>query len=229
MGDGSAGRAGDTAMGGGRGGGDSGAGDRGGAAGAGVDERPPFVDGCADLDRNGVGDCKETLLKNADFETDISDWTAEQDTLLEWNMHDAWGVEGTSGSALVSSVGVLDPNSDNAVLRAASQCVAVGGMQLVTVYANAFVESGQPDLTGRAQIVVFFFDGDNCTGAFTNSFTTPQPLDTDGIDTWLELKAGSVTGLSTKSILVKLGLSRAYKAESFRARFDNLLVKAQTP
>ena len=222
-GHGSAGRAGATAAA-GRGGAD----DNGGSAG-GVDESPPIVDGCVDLDQNGVGDCEETLVKNADFEADVSDWTAEQDTLIELDTHDAWGVGGTPGSALVSSIGVLDPNSENAVLRAASQCVAVGGMQLVTVYANAFVESGQSDPTGRAQVVVFFFDGDNCTGAFTNSFTTPQPLNTDGIDTWLTLKAGSVTGLSTQSILVKLGLSRAYSAESFRARFDNVLVRAQTP
>jgi hypothetical protein len=223
-GSGSAGRAGSLATG-GSGGSSAGAG--GGAAGMGVDE-PPIVDGCVDLDRNGIGDCKETLLKNADFSSDVADWTAEMDATLEWDEHDASGEEGTSGSALVSSVGVIDPTSDNSVLRAASQCVAVGSMQLVTAYANTFVEPGQ-DQTGRAQIVVFFFDGEGCTGAFTSSFTTPQPLGTDGVGAWLELKAGSVTSLSTKSMLVKLGLSRPSKAASFHARFDNVLVRAQPP
>jgi len=201
----------------------------GGSAGAGVVvEEPPLVDGCVDLDRNGTGDCKETLLENADFESDVGDWTPDMDTSLEWDEHDAWGPAGRSGSALVSSIGVIDANSDNSVLRAAGQCLPAGSMQLVTAYANAYVESGQ-DPTGRAQIVIFFFDGEDCTGAFTNSFTTPQPLGTDGVETWLELKAGSVTTLATKSMRVKLSLSRAYKAESFRARFDNVLVKVQPP
>jgi hypothetical protein len=167
---------------------------------------------------------------NADFGIDVSDWTVGADTTLEWDEHDAWGdQDGSSGSALLSSVGVIDANNDSSVLRAASQCVAVGSMQLVTAYANVFVEPGQDDPTGRAQIVVFFFDGEDCRGAFTVSFTTPQPIAGDGVGAWLELKAGSVTTLSTKSILVQLGLSRAYKAESFRARFDNVLVKAQAP
>ena len=156
-------------------------------------------------------------------------WMAESGTTLDWDEHDASSKDGSSGSAFVSSVGVIDPNSDNSALRAASQCVSVGGSLLVTAYAQAFVEAGQPDSAGRAQIVVFFFDGEDCTGAFTNSFTTPQPIDTNGLDHWLELKAGSVTSLSTKSMLVKLGLSRAFNAESFSARFDNILVKAQTP
>ncbi|MEI9953451.1 MAG: hypothetical protein WDO74_31845 [Pseudomonadota bacterium] len=213
---GSAGRAGSPATGG-----------SGGAAGGGVDE-PPFVGGCADLDRNGTGDCNETILKNADFIGDVSDWMAETDTTLEWDERDAWAGDVTSGSALVSSIGVIDPNNDNSVLRSASQCVAVDGMQLVTVYVNTFVEPGQ-DPTGRAQVVVFFFDGPGCTGAFTNSFTTPQPLNIDGVGKWLELKAGSVAGVGTKSMLVKLGLARAYRAESFSARFDNVLVKTQPP
>ncbi len=220
---GSAGRAGTAATGGSGGT----AASNGGAAGGGVDG-PPFVGGCADLDRNGTGDCNETILKNADFVGDVSDWMAEMDTTLEWDEHDAWDGDATSGSALVSSIGVIDANNDNSVLRSASQCVAVNGMQLVTVYVNTFVEPGQ-DPTGRAQVVVFFFDGPGCTGAFTNSFTTPQPLNIDGVGKWLELKAGSVAGVGTKSMLVKLGLARAYRAESFSARFDNVLVKAQPP
>ena len=194
----------------------------------GSSDAPPIIGGCVDLDRNGTGDCQETLVKNADFKSDVSDWNAELDATIEWDEHDAWPSGSASGSALVSSVGVIDANNDNSVIRAASQCVAAGSMQLVTAYANAFVDSGQ-DATGRAQIIVFFFDGEGCTGAFTNSFTTPQPVDSDGLDQWIELKAGSVTGLATKSVLVKLALSRSYSAASFHARFDNVLVKVQQP
>jgi hypothetical protein len=75
---------------------------------------------------------------------------------------------------------------------------------------------------------VFFFDVRDCTGAFTTSFSTPQPLDSKS-DAWLDLKAGSVSGVSTQSALVKLAISKPFRAEAYRARFDNVLVKVQSP
>jgi hypothetical protein len=103
----------------------------------------------------------------------------------------------------------------------------VTGKQLVTVYANAFVDAGQ-DPNGHAEVDVFFFDAAACSGALSASFVTPQPLDAE-TDTWLSLKAGAVSGEYTKSVLVKLGVSKPFSAPSFSARFDNVLVKIQAP
>lgn len=186
----------------------------------------PTVGGCADLDTNGISDCSETLAKNADFKQDVQAWLAETDVTLTWDPMNAGG-NPPSGSALVASIGVIDANATGAALRAASQCLPVTGKRLVTVYANARVDPGQ-DPDGHAEVDVFFFDAPGCTGNLASSFSTPQPLDAmPGV--WLNLKAGSVSGELAQSMLVKLALSKPFRAPSFQARFDNVLVKVQSP
>lgn len=185
-----------------------------------------LIDGCADLDENGVGDCRETLAKNASFGADVSDWQPELDAIAAWDEANA-NQDLPSGSALVRAEGVVESTIPGSALRAVSQCVAVGAKQLVTVYANAFVPAGQ-DGAGRAEIDVFFFESGDCSGSSNKSFVTPQPLD-GGVDRWLALKAGQVAEDATRSVLVKLAILKPFKAASFEARFDNVLVRTQTP
>ena len=45
---------------------------------------PGLVDGCADLDTDGVADCKTTLVKNASFTSGVGDWTADPNVELVW-------------------------------------------------------------------------------------------------------------------------------------------------
>jgi hypothetical protein len=202
--------------------------DAGAAGDAGAVEPAPIptVDGCADLDMNGVADCQETIVTNPDFKQDTSAWSAETDTTLTWDPSDAIG-DASSGSALVASQGVIDADASGAALRAASQCVPVASKQLVTAYANALVDTGQ-DADGHAEIDVFFFDGSSCQGTFTGSFSTPQPLDA-APGSWITLHAGSVAGNTVKSALVKLAISKPFRAASFQASFDNVLIKVQSP
>lgn len=186
----------------------------------------PTVGGCADLDTNGIPDCSETIANNADFKQDVQGWLAETDVTLTWDPMNAAG-DPPSGSAVVASTGVIDANATGAALRAASQCLPVAGKRLVTVYANARVDAGQ-DPDGHAEVDVFFFNAPGCTGNLASSFSTPQPLDAmPGV--WLNLKAGSVSGELAQSMLVKLALSKPFRAASFGARFDNVLVKVQSP
>ena len=184
------------------------------------------VDGCADLDGNGIADCRETIVVNADFKQDTSGWTAEMDASLSW-VNDSAAGDSPSGSALVASTGVIDANASGAALRDASQCVPITSKQLVTAYANAFVEAGQ-DSQGVAEIDVFFFDAEDCGGTFTGSFSTPQPTD-GAVGSWITLRAGAVSSDTAKSALVKLAISKPFRAAAFRARFDNVLVKVQSP
>jgi len=183
----------------------------------------PVVDGCADLDSNKVADCSETIVKNPDFKADVNRWFAGMDTTVVWNEANAGDLP--SGSALVASEGVIEEGGAGLALRAAQQCVPIDGAKLVLVYANAFVDSDQ-DEQGRAEIDLAFFDSEDCTGALSTSFTTPQPLDA-GPGVWLTLKAGSVSGATTKSAQVKLSLLKPFRAKSFQAQFDNVLVKAE--
>jgi hypothetical protein len=199
----------------------SGAGGLGGEAG----QSEPTVGGCADLDQDGVADCTQTIVTNPDFKLDALGWTADPDTALTWDAKNAGG-EPPSGSALVSSSGVIDANAVGAALRAASQCVPVAGKRLLAVYANAWVDAGQDPL-GHAEVDVFFFDADGCAGSSVTSFSTPQPLDA-AVETWLTLKAGALSAETTKSALIKLAVSKPFRADSFQARFDNVLVRLET-
>lgn len=181
---------------------------------------------CPDLDGNQIADCAETRVTNPGFATSVEAWLPEMDSLLSWVQNDANGNR-ESGSALLSSVGVIDAAASGSALRAASQCLPVAGKQLISVYGNAWVD-GDQDAAGLAQIVVFFFDGDDCAGAFTSSFNTPQPLDGKR-DSWLVLKAGGVAPSSNRSVSIKLAIAKPFRAASFQARFDNVLVKIQSP
>lgn len=196
-------------------------GDSSGGAGGGANA-PIMIDGCLDLDEDGIADCEETLLRNATFNTDVEAWHADDEADLLWDARNAAG-DSPSGSALVTATGDTAIGAQGMVQESASQCLEVTGKQLVTVYANALVETSQPT-SGLAQISVLFFDSAACSGAYVTSFSTPQPLDALR-DEWFALKAGSVTGPGTRSVLVRLVVMRPLDAASFQARFDNVLLK----
>ncbi len=206
--------------------GDAGAGSSAGGSGAQggqTNSAQPLIDGCADLNMNQVADCNETLVSNPDMNKNVDVWAPDPDTTIGWDKGNAWG-DTPSGSALVASPGVIDANAVGSALRAAAQCIPVAGKKLITVYANAFVDSGQ-DPEGHAEVDVFFFNQPACAGTSTSGFSTPQPLDA-ATDTWLTLKAGSLSSDSTQSLLVKLAISKPFHADSFRARFDNVLLRS---
>jgi hypothetical protein len=185
----------------------------------------PLVEGCPDLDGNGVGDCDETLLKNSDFKVDVADWNPDTDTTVTWDAANAAG-DVASGSALVASTAPASSGAAGSTLRVVRQCLPVTGKQLLLAYANVLVDASQP-AAGHAELDVYFFDVAACAGAYVTTFYTPQPLDASTYS-WLTLKAGSVSGPNTKSALVTLALSVPLSAASFSARFDNVLVKIQT-
>ncbi|MET0792629.1 MAG: hypothetical protein ABW061_14005, partial [Polyangiaceae bacterium] len=185
--------------------GDAGAGPSAAGSGAQGGQSEPLVGGCADLNMNQVPDCTETAVTNPDMKEDVAGWVADPDTSVDWNDDNAWG-DTPSGSALVASSGVIDANAVGAALRAAAQCVPITGKKLITVFGNAFVDANQ-DPQGHAEIDVFFFDQPACAGSSNTGFSTPQPLDAS-VGNWLTLKAGSLTNESTRSILVKLAISK---------------------
>ena len=199
-----------------------------GRAGSGGEAGQPeqLVAGCADLDGNGIADCTETLVTNPDFKSDVSGWEsgADPDTTISWDPRNSWP-EPSSGSALVASTGVIDANAIGAALRGASQCVSVAGKRLVTVYANAFVDNAQ-DQQGHAEIDVFFFDTADCTEMSVDGFSTPQPLGKT-VGSWITIKAGAISAVTTKSALVKIAVSKPFRAPAFEARFDNVLVRSE--
>jgi hypothetical protein len=49
-----------------------------------LDHRKLYL-GCADLDTDGVADCKSTLLETPSFTDDVSPWVAVGDAALSWD------------------------------------------------------------------------------------------------------------------------------------------------
>jgi hypothetical protein len=201
--------------------------DDGAAAGApSAVDQPPIatVDGCPDLDTDGVSDCQETTVANPDFARDINNWTAQAGATLSWGHEDALS-SGNSGSALLVATGSMDAPGSTQVT--AGQCIMVSGKQLVIAYANALIDEGQ-DRDGQASLHVAFFDSAGCVGNSSSDFTTPAPLDATA-GAWLTIQAGSVSSETTKSARVELALSKPLQAQSFQAHFDNILLEVRPP
>ena len=183
---------------------------------------PPLVDGCADLDTDGVADCSVTLVKNAAFQSDTSDWIGVMGSSLAWDARNALG-DDPSGCALLTAQGSTDVDG-TARLRA-SQCVRVTEGQLVIAYANAWVEASAADDSARAELQVSYFAAEDCSGTATGYFVTPPSAATGA---WVTIQAGGVTEPATRSALVELIGVKPNRAESLSACFDNVMVRAKT-
>jgi hypothetical protein len=181
------------------------------------------VGDCADLDQDGVADCQETLLTNPSFEADVMHWNADAGASLTWDPRDALGASGSGSALLAAASSAFDAGGSSLVT--AGQCVPVSGGQIVIAYANAWVDDGQ-DSSGKAAVYVDFYDASDCTGVSTSSFSTPQPLDASA-GNWLTLKAALLTSTATHSARVMLAIEKPFVAQSFHARFDNVLLKTQ--
>jgi hypothetical protein len=193
-----------------------------GGAGGDVVQPPTIatVDGCPDLDADGVSDCQQTLVANAGFATNVASWHADTGASLTWDPRDALN-DATSGTALLSAAsGAFD--SGGSSLVTASQCIAVTGGQIVIAYANVLIDKGQ-DSTGQAAIYVDLFGASGCAGTAASTFFTPMPEDASAGE-WLTLQAGLKSSGGTQSARVMLAIEKPFQAESYHARFDNILV-----
>jgi hypothetical protein len=193
-----------------------------GGAGGDVVQPPTIatVDGCADLNGDGVADCQQTLVANATFDSNVASWHADTGASLTWDPRDSLNA-GTSGTALLSAAsGAFDAGGSSLVT--ASQCITVTGGQIVITYANVFIDKGQ-DSSGQAAIDVDLFGAPGCAGTATSSFSTPMPENASpGV--WLAEQAGLKSPNGTRSALVRLAIDKPFQADSYHARFDNILV-----
>jgi hypothetical protein len=171
------------------------------------------VDGCADLDTDGVADCKTTLTTNSAFSEDVSGWHALGDTELAWEEKNAFE-DLPAGSALVKSASAQ---------ASAEQCVALEGSNLLVIaYASAFVDDNTE--LGQAQLLVSFFESANCAGESWAYFETPPSTVSNS---WTTIHAGAVPRLAIGSVsLALVGVKPAGSSE-IRVYFDNIMLKTK--
>jgi hypothetical protein len=185
----------------------------GGAGGAAASD---LVDGCADLDTDGIADCTVTLVSNPSFTSDVSDWAPIGDANLSWDPQNALSDQ-PSGSAKLSS---------STARASAVQCVALSGEQLVVAYANAFVDSGSDATPAQAELEVSFFESADCSGERTRYFETPANAATGA---WTTIQAGGLSKATTSSVSIALLGFKAASASELIVYFDNLMLTAKAP
>lgn len=176
-----------------------------------------LVDGCADLDTDGVADCMATLVTTPSFTSDVEGWSAVDETALEWDSKNA-SSDKPSGSAKLS--GQLT------TLRA-MQCVPLSGKQVVIAYASAFVEADEDDEDGtRALVEVSYFNHDDCSGESEGLFETPP---SSASNEWTTVQAGGISNKTTQSVSIALVAVKADASANDAVYFDNVMLKAQEP
>jgi hypothetical protein len=187
------------------------------ASGSGGDETPGLVDGCADLDTDGVADCEVTIVDNASFGSDVSPWLADAGTELGWAAEDAL-LDESSGSAQLKTAGAR---------AAAAQCVVVAEKELVIAYANAFVQPapGAED-SGHARLEVSFFESHDCSGERFGFFETPPSTVTGA---WTTVHAGGLSPEATRSVFLALVGHKPAALAKVAVAFDNVMLKTKTP
>lgn len=176
-----------------------------------------LVNGCADLDTDGIADCEATLLGNPSFPEDVDAWTPEGATTLTWAPKNALS-DGPSGSAQLSA---------NTVRASAAQCARLSGGGLVIAYASAFVEaSGDSDDSARAVLEAALFASPDCSGESHGHFETPPSA---VLAEWTTIHAGAPSSSDTRSASLALVGAKAASAAQVTVYFDNVMLKEQAP
>jgi hypothetical protein len=115
---------------------------------------------------------------------------------------------------------VSEPSDEDGVIgAAAAQCLEVEGGTQLEVAGNVFIEPDQGD--GLATLAVWSFESDDCSGARLDAFELAHSQ--TGI--WLAVSGAPTTPAATRSLLVRLGVTKSVRAASFEVLFDNVLVR----
>ena len=194
------------------------AGDPSSEAGAGGATQAPRA--CPDLDENGVEDCDETLVQNADFSFGISLWKPEPDVIIQSSQEDA-SENSPAGSLSVSSVRTFD--SEALVEVGASQCIALPGVGEYAFFAQLFLAGEQE--SGSARLAALFFEFENCTGQAIGSYDSDTITDTDE---WIIAGGIAEAPDGTASVSIRLMTVKPFQQETLEVLFDDVLLVAQS-
>jgi hypothetical protein len=194
------------------------AGDPGPEAGAGGTAQAPRT--CPDLDENGVEDCTETLVENADFSFGIALWKPEPDVIIRSSQED--GSENSpAGSLSVSSVRTFD--SEALVEVGASQCIALPGEGEYAFFAQLFLAEEQE--SGSARLAALFFESEDCTGEASGSFDTDTVADSGE---WIVTGGVAQAPELSASVSIRLMTVKPFQQETLEVLFDDVLLAPQS-
>ena len=111
---------------------------------------------------------------------------------------------------------------DGDSIAVADQCLAVSDGTVLQVFANAVIDAGS--VAGRAAIGLWFFAAEGCAGGTPNEVF--ETLEEFTAGKTLILRGAKGVSPQIKSVRVRLGVIKPFRAETFSVRFDNILVRA---
>ena len=193
---------------------------KGGTSGGGTSGGSGASAPCPDIDQNGTVDCDETVVSNADFDSDADEWNAEMLSGLAWNEIDARSV---SNSGSVDVTNENSGGSEVATISAASQCVVVYAGTTYMFASEVFVPPGQP-AGGFGALNMVFYDQPDCVGQILDSGFAPSTSN-NFWQTVTLVKKGPPGAISAA---IRLGAVKALNMPPYVARFDNVLFHPTT-
>jgi len=175
-----------------------------------------LVDGCADLDTDGVADCTVTLVQNPSFTSDVDGWTAMAGATWMWDPQNALD-DTPSGSGKLT---VETPRGS------AVQCVPLTSTnEIIVAWANVFVEPPDDDSAhNQADVSATFFTSSDCSGVTAGSFEAPA---SDVKGAWSVVNAGGVPLMPIGSVSVALNAIKDTPAASASVYFDNVMLETK--
>lgn len=188
------------------------------------DSPPPdmmrIIGECPDLDGNGTLDCKESLVMNPDFKSNVQGWTAEVDVTAAFATGDGDGNK-QSGSMVVTNS--IRSNGEGSSMAGARQCIAAMPGKSYALHGQMFIIGGQ-GMGAQAGVSLQFFAGAGCTGARTGGYTSTL---VDRPNLWQVVQGVAAAPAMAGSVEVRLVVVKSFKQDPIRVLFDNILIKAR--
>ena len=176
--------------------------------------------GCYHFGEDGGPDCGDTLVQNADFNRNLTDWKpGNAFGTIDWAAKDSQDSR-RSGSIAVANT--YQAQNDGQVAAHGAQCVSVTPGVIYTFTAEAYIPDGQS--YGYGVLDVWFYSEENC-GGLPDGGVYNVTL-TDVIGKWVPLIPGSLIAPdSAKSMSVRLGAQKPIRSKPpFQALFDAVRV-----
>ena len=198
---------------GGQGGQSSGTAGAGGAA-------SPTSDGCPDLDGNGIRDCVESLVPNADFASGIAGWTPETGITQSFSSSDGKG-DPHSGSLAITNP-IQSQMASGLTMAGSSLCLPNTTASAYDVYLQVSVGPAS-DGVAQGGITFNFYPTADCSG--DPSGMAPTTLLDQTISGWRLVQEIIRPGQGTHSLSMRLVVVKPFDELSAQVGFDNLLVR----
>lgn len=178
---------------------------------------------CPDLDRNGIMDCRESLVANPDFGVGATGWTAEFGVTQSAPGN---GVTPTAASGALAIVNTTEANTPGSSMAGSAQCLAARADVAYGLDVEVFIPAAEDTMT-LAGAALQTFPTPDCSGA-ANTVVSPALIDAaGGVATWQVVHAMVPAPAGTMSLSVRLVVVKPFEKPPAQALFDNVLLKAR--